>query len=351
MKKLTRHAAAALAAAVLLGAEASAASIVDLDYHTMAMEDVRTEGTLVFSDCPEFVGETGILAEGTIRGKGRIYYYHVNDMDKPVRLVIYARSRRPTEVKVTRFLQAPPGEDYIYSGRQMSYREMVSVRTPAKTVALAKGKRTIIAEENEAGLRPDWLYSGIVEVETDRPVSFGVAALPMDEDADAALAKARPVAADEHGLRGTFPMTVYREGVSVWNTDTDGPQALYFGGENALPFYRGMDELDKVKRENTGDYGITFRVRVETEGTAPYRIYFNPQGGIYLGSFKITQGRLPTYFRADDMKYRRRLLGYNTTRDYIEVGRWEAGQPITIEFLPAGATFLPVRFLFVPEIM
>lgn len=348
--KPMKFGAAALAWAVLsAGGTAWAASVVDLPYETMEMHDVSTEGTLVFSDSPEFVEETGILAEGTIRGRGRIYYYHVNEMNRPVRLVVYAQSQRPAKVTVTRQLQADPTWDYIALGRKLSFEEMVTVRSEPREVALTGQGRMVIAEERQEGLTPDFLYSGIIEVETDRPVRFGVAALPVDEDLQSALDSALPVPVDEHGLRGTFPMTVNRENVRVWNTDTDGPQAFYFGGEEAVPFYHGTDELDGVVRENTGDYGINFRIRVETEGTRPYRIYFNPQGGIYMGSFKITQGRLPLFFRTDDMKYRRHLLGYDTLGDYIEVGRWEAGKPLTIDFLPAGATFLPVRFLFVPE--
>lgn len=144
-------------------------------------------------------------------------------------------------------------------------------------------------------------------------------------------------------------MRVYRENKKVWNTDTDRPQALVLGGMGAVPFYRGIDELDGVERENTGDYGITFRIRIHTEGSKPYRIYFNPQGGVYMGAFKITQGFLPRYFRTDDMKYRGHFLGYETLRDYIDAGKWEAGKPVTIEFLAAGATYLPVRFLSCPK--
>lgn len=348
MKPFATFAAAALAAA-LCGVSASAASVMDLAYQPMEMRDVKTRGTLVFSDCPEFVQQTGILAEGTVDGKGRIYYYHVNDTGERARLVAYAVSDTAVTFDVTRFIQAAPSRDYITSGETLSFNEMVNIRPHPSAVTLEPGKRTVIAQENASGLLPDYLYSGIIEVETKEPVRFGMAMLPMEGDLQSALDAARPVPVDSHELRGTFPMTVYRENVHVWNTDTDMPQALVLGGMGAVPFYKGMDELDGVVRENTGDYGITFRITVRTEGTKPYRIYFNPQGGIYMGAFKITQGFLPHYYRTDDMKYRGHFLGYETLRDYIDAGTWESGKPVTIEFLAAGATYLPVRFLFVPE--
>lgn len=346
-----RHGAAALfaAAALFTGTAASAASVMDLSYQTMEMQDVKTEGTLVFSDCPEYVNQTGILAEGTIQGKGRIYYYHVNDTGERTRLVVYAKSNKAADAHITRFIQAAPSTDYVTSGETLSFSEMVTVRQPPLDVSLEPGKRTVVAEESKEGLLPGYLYSGIVEVETKTPVQFGVAMLPMTDDLQGALDAAQTVPVDSHELRGTFPMRVYRENKTVWNTDTDRPQALVLGGMGAVPFYRGIDELDGVERENTGDYGITFRIRIHTEGSKPYRIYFNPQGGVYMGAFKITQGFLPRYFRTDDMKYRGHFLGYETLRDYIDAGKWEAGKRVTIEFLAAGATYLPVRFLFVPE--
>lgn len=345
----TRWAAALFVGLLLAGTSPADASVMDLHYQPMEMKDVKSEGTLVFSDCPEFVTQTGLLAEGTVDGRGRIYYYHVNATGERARLVAYAVSDAPVTFDVTRFIQAAPSRDYITSGETLSFNEMVAVRQHPATVTLEPGRRTVIAAESLSGVLPDYLYSGIVEVDTKEPVRFGMAMLPMEGDLQSALDTARPVPADSHELRGTFPMTIYRENAEVWNTDAGMPQALVLGGVGAMPFQRGMDELDGVERENTGDYGITFRLTIRTEGTRPFRIYFNPQGGIYMGAFKITQGFLPHYYRTDDMKYRGHFLGYETLRDYIEAGRWEAGKPVTIEFLAAGATYLPVRFLFVPE--
>lgn len=351
MKAWKKYGLAALigTAALFCGAEASAESVLDRPYQNMEMHDVKTEGTLVFSDCPEYVQQTGVLAEGTIQGEGRIYYYHVNDTGMRTRLVVYAQSNQAADVRVTRFIQAVPSTDYVTSGETLSFSEMVAGNQTPLDIQLAPGKRTVVASEASSGMLPGYLYSGIVEVETKEPVKFGVAMLPMTGDLQGGLDAAGTVPADSHALRGTFPKTVYRENKNVWNTDAGVPQELIVGGNGSLPFYRGMDELDGTERENTGDYGTTLQIRIRTEGSKPYRIYFNPLGGVYMGSFKITQGFLPRYYRTDDMKYHGHQLGEETLDDYIDTGKWEAGKPVTIEFLAAGATYLPVRFLFVPE--
>lgn len=351
MKSL--HVLACMLALTLGAGVSAAASPLDLDYQAIEMKDTKKEGTLVLSDSPEYVDQTGILAEGTVKGAGRIYYYHVNSTGDTARLVVYAENKtdKPMEAKITKFLQGVPSTDYITSGATLSYNEMVSVHQKPVPVTLAPGERVIIAEEDAGGLLPDYLYTGLVEVETKQPVHFGTAMLPMsdDETLAAALKAAQPVPVDSHEMRGTFPMTVHKESVKAWNADKDGPASLTYGSSDSHDFYSGPDELDGVTRENTGNYGTVVYMKVNTAGTSKFHVYFNPLGGVYMGAFKMSQGFLPHYFRTDDMKYGGHWLGDGTWEDYIDAGVWQAGKPLTIEFMSAGATYLPVRFLFVPE--
>lgn len=344
-----------LGAALALGVgTAEAADILDLPYQNIEMKTTKEEGTLVFSDSPEYASTHGILADGTIKGKGRIYYYHVNSTGDAARLVVYAenKTKKPADMEVTKFLQGEPSLDYVTSGATLSFNEMVSVRQKHVPVTLAPGERRVIAEEDASGLLPDYLYTGLVEVDAKKtPLHFGTAILPMtgDETLAEALKSAAPVAVDEHEMRGTYPMAIYKENKKVWDIDKEGPAALVYGSDESHDFVSGPDELDGTVRENTGNYGITVYMTVRNKGTKPFHIYFNPLGGVYLGAFKISQGYSPRYFRTDDMKYWGRWLGDNTIYDYIDTGTWEPGKTVTIEFMAAGATYLPVRFLFVPE--
>ena len=131
MKSFTKITLSTLFSACLLGTGAAEAdSIMDLPYQTIEMKTTKMDGTLVFSDSPEYASEHGILADGTVRGKGRIYYYHVNDTGDKARLVVYAenKNKKPASFEVTKFLQGEPSLDYVTSGATLSYNEMVSVR-------------------------------------------------------------------------------------------------------------------------------------------------------------------------------------------------------------------------------
>lgn len=350
MKRMAAALLGMAAAGVAAPAEASD-PVLDLPYTAMEMKETGESGTLVLSDCPEYADQTGILASGTVKGDGRIYYYHVNSTGAPARFVMYAESDAPETIEVTKFIQGIPSRDYVTSGASLSFNELTSVRQKPSEVKLAPGVRTILAEDNAAGLLPDYLYTGILEVRSPAPVRFGTALLPEPSETESLsglLQGAKPVPADRHEMRGSFPEAVSLENRTAWNPDTDGPKALIYGGGDGRDFRKGMDELDRVVRENTGNYGTSVKLTVRTEGTSDFRIYFNPMGGVYLGTFQIRQGYSPSYFRTDDLRYRGRWIGDGTIDDYIDAGVWKAGKPVVIEFMPAGASYLPVRFLFVP---
>ena len=110
-----------------------------------------------------------------------------------------------------------------------------------------------------------------------------------------------------------------------------------------------MDELSRVKRENTGDYGVTYHVTFHNQGKGRYNLYVNAQGGVYLGTFQIgPDEKLLRTYRTDG-KLGGRWFGNGTEDDYISCGSWDMGKDLYIRFIPAGAAYLPIRFLMVPE--
>ncbi len=327
---------------------ALAASPLETEFTVLPILAVDRAGTLIFSDSPEYASAHGILAEGTVaKGAGRVYYYHVNETGKPARLVVYAQSKKPQEISVTRTVRGNPSRDYISTGRTLSFREMTSITGAPKTVQLPAGERVVIFEENQDGIRPDDLVSGIVEVETKKPITMGTALLPKETDVWMArsLQIAPYLPADSHGLRGTFPSELWWES-GPWNP-SQGAAAIVIG--DGLQFQMGYDEIDKKARENFGDYGIAYHLRVKTEGEGRFKLYINPQGGVYVGSFRIGQDeKFLKFYRTETTKKGLRF-GQDTADDLLEAGTWEAGRDLFIRFIPAGATYLPIRFLLIPE--
>ena len=110
---------ASLAAAMTMagGLTAFASSPVDETYTTLPLKQTKAEGTLIFSDCPEYADQAGILYEGTAApGKGRVYYYHVNETGGPARVLVYAKSDKKQPITVNRRIKGDASSSYIPAG-------------------------------------------------------------------------------------------------------------------------------------------------------------------------------------------------------------------------------------------
>ncbi len=345
--KLKTTIAAAICALSLYGSGA-AASPLEETYTTLPLKQVKTEGTLIFSDCPEYANAPGILYEGTVKeGKGRLYYYHVNELGTPARLVVYAESDNPQDITVLRTLKGDASRSYIPTGSTLSFREVVSPKQKEISISLPEKKRTILFEDNVKGIRKDDLVSGFVDIRTDKPVTLGAAIFPKGDDKtiQEKLDAATPLPPDSHEMRGTFASDIYFES-EPWDF-SKGNAEIVVG--HSFPFQQGHDEMSDVTRENTGDYGITYHMRIPTKGEGKYKLYINPMGGVYMGTFQIGQHqKLLQVYRTDD-KRSRGWFGHDTIEHYMEAGTWDTGKDLYLRFIPAGATYLPIRFLLVKE--
>lgn len=339
---------AAMAAAACGAVTAAGASPLDISYEEIPLEKIKAEDTLILSDSPEYARNYGILAEGTVlKGKGRIYYYHVNETGKPARLAVYGMSDKGEEIKVVRTLRGEPSRSYVPTGKTLSFREVTAKQQQPRNVMLEKGKRTILFEDNAKGIRQDDLVSGIVEVETSSPVRFGAAILPYEGCVEKHLEKARYLPPDSHEMRGTFPMHVYFES-GVWDAEKNAGKIELGSAESTAFFQEGRDELNFIGRENTGNYGITCHLTIHSKGTGKYDLYLNPNGGVFEGTLEIGQDRrLLRIYRTE--RYGTRWFGHDTIYDYEKLGTWEAGKDLYIRFIPPGACYFPIRLLFVPK--
>lgn len=120
-------------------------SPVDLDYNLIPMLVKKEDGKLIFSDCPEYADNYGILYEGTVeKGKGRVYYYHVNETGKPARVLVYAKSDKKQDITVTRTVKGDPSADYMPTGATLSFREAVNEAGDPVLVKLLPKERTVL---------------------------------------------------------------------------------------------------------------------------------------------------------------------------------------------------------------
>ena len=329
---------------------------------------VSQTDTLLLSDSPEYVGPVGgTLSAGTINGNGRIYFYHVNEMDQPHKIAIVLENQMsyPNTVHVMRQLKSVATPDYFAAGRDLSRKDLEQPLNespnarPLYSLSIPpQGRKLIFSDLENTPVYQDALFTGIVDIKTEAPVFARVMMLPMGMDAVDASHWAKNLPIDEIQLRGTYTGSKRNMEVTTPFDTTLGGAFVEVGNDREDMFINGVDEMqNKAFVRDRGNYGVSYTLKIPTKGNEPFRLYFNPLGGPYSGSFTVkalhqqgarrgqTDTRTYHIGGADGIS----ALGDGTILDSRIMGNYNAGDLLTLNFMPAGASNLPIRFLLIPE--
>ena len=329
---------------------------------------VSQTDTLLLSDSPEYVGPVGgTLSAGTINGNGRIYFYHVNEMDQPhkIAIVLENQTAYPNTVHVMRQLKSVATPDYFAAGRDLSRKDLEQPLNespnarPLYSLSIPpQGRKLIFSDLENTPVYQDALFTGIVDIKTEAPVFARVMMLPMGMDAVDASHWAKNLPIDEIQLRGTYTGSKRNMEVTTPFDTTLGGAFVEIGNDREDMFINGVDEMqNKAFVRDRGNYGVSYTLKIPTKGNEPFRLYFNPLGGPYSGSFTVkalhqqgarrgqTDTRTYHIGGADGIS----ALGDGTILDSRLMGNYNAGDLLTLNFMPAGASNLPIRFLLIPE--
>ena len=329
---------------------------------------VSQTDTLLLSDSPEYVGPVGgTLSAGTINGNGRIYFYHVNEMDQPhkIAIVLENQTAYPNTVHVMRQLKSVATPDYFAAGRDLSRKDLEQPLNespnarPLYSLSIPpQGRKLIFSDLENTPVYQDALFTGIVDIKTESPVFARVMMLPMGMDAVDASHWAKNLPIDEIQLRGTYTGSKRNMEVTTPFDTTLGGAFVEIGNDREDMFINGVDEMqNKAFVRDRGNYGVSYTLKIPTKGNEPFRLYFNPLGGPYSGSFTVkalhqqgarrgqTDTRTYHIGGADGIF----ALGDGTILDSRLMGNYNAGDLLTLNFMPAGASNLPIRFLLIPE--
>ena len=329
---------------------------------------VSQTDTLLLSDSPEYVGPVGgTLSAGTINGNGRIYFYHVNEMDQPhkIAIVLENQSAYPNTVQVMRQLKSVATPDYFAAGRDLSRKDLEHPldespnARPLYSLSIPpQGRQLIFSDLENTPVYQDALFTGIVDIKTEAPIFARVMMLPMGMDAIDASHWVKNLPIDEIQLRGTYTGAKRNMEVTTPFDTTLGGAFVEIGNDREDAFINGVDEMqNKAFVRDRGNYGVSYTLKIPTKGNEPFRLYFNPLGGPYSGSFTVkalhqqgarrgqTDTRTYHIGGADGIT----ALGDGTILDSRLMGNYNAGDLLTLNFMPAGASNLPIRFLLIPE--
>lgn len=329
---------------------------------------VSQTDTLLLSDSPEYVGPVGgTLSAGTINGNGRIYFYHVNEMDQPhkIAIVLENQTAYPNTVHVMRQLKSVATPDYFAAGRDLSRKDLEHPldespnARPLYSLSIPpQGRQLIFTDLENTPVYQDALFTGIVDIKTEAPIFARVMMLPMGMDAVDASHWAKNLPIDEIQLRGTYTGSKRNMEVTTPFDTALGGAFVEVGSDREDAFINGVDEMqNKAFVRDRGNYGVSYTLKIPTKGNEPFRLYFNPLGGPYSGSFTVkalhqqgarrgqTDTRTYHIGGADGIT----ALGDGTILDSRLMGNYNAGDLLTLNFMPAGASNLPIRFLLIPE--
>ena len=387
-------------------------NIDDYTFTPLAVKTVKEIDTLLLSDSPEYVKEPGIVAAGTLHGKSRIYFYHVNERTEPMKVGILLENKgnAPAFVEIERAIYAKPSPDYFKVGRELSKKEvnsaaldlgawanegvmipfrskalqqeikkekeslaqskklkakkieeeikkdttsrtisLVSQDTDAKEFVLRPGEvRPIFTELEKVLMKQDDLFSGIVDLSTSEPVYASVAVMEPKSTVTYGLPLLPIHPMDDVELRGTYEgMRRFHVVEPKFNSDA-GPASFEIANDREDAFISGVDETSNNKLvKNKGNYGISNVYVLRTEGNTPYALYFNPLGGAFSGTFRITSSKgVRTY----DVPVKGPYLGHETIYDTQLLDVFDRPEDLLLEYMSPGASNLPVRFLLIPQI-
>lgn len=329
---------------------------------------VSQTDTLLLSDSPEYVGPVGgTLSAGTINGNGRIYFYHVNEMDLPhkIAIVLENQTAYPTSVHVMRQLKSVATPDYFAAGRDLSRKDLEQPLNespdarPLYSLSIPpQGRQLIFSDLENTPVNRDALFTGIVDIKTEGPIFARVMMLPMGMDPVDASHWVKNLPIDEIQLRGTYTGAKRNMEVTTPFDTALGGAFVEIGNDREDTFINGVDEMqNKAFVRDRGDYGVSYTLKIPTKGNEPFRLYFNPLGGPYSGSFTVKalhqqgarRGQTDTRTYHIGGEDGISALGEGTILDSRLLGNYNAGDLLTLNFMPAGASNLPIRFLLIPE--
>ena len=238
--------------------------------------------------------------------------------------------------------------------RQQAQAEAKLKPTVLDTVTIAPGGRqAFFSKLDKIPVLQDDLFSGIFDFTSTGPVFVKVLMLPFETPSLGGALMAETLPMDEVALRGTY-VGAQRRLTLMQPFDSDlGPVSIMVVNDREDPFVEGKDELTPSDAApatavtNRGNYGVTYEVTIPTMGDRDFALFINPLGGAYAGSIKVTyDGKSEIYNVPTGARL---YLGNQTTEDSQYFNTYKAGKLLTIQFIPAGASNLPIQFLLIPQ--
>jgi hypothetical protein len=334
------------------------AGVNPLNCPEVSMAQTWTGGKLIFSDSPEKPSDRGKLYEDATLGYtsgtvyNRVFAYHVNgNSKKRLKIAILLKNLGDAtgELKVQKSGTAGPTTAYLYAGKLAFLRWLES--SAGSAVNVSPGSTVQLTTAISTSLAYNYLMTGIYDYSFDKAHQLTVCVL-RDTDVPLSVCPGLSVLSRDGHQRGTFPNAdkVYDSATGVQIDTADGiAQLPLAAGTTNDAWTVGVDATDGSSQTLTGNYGILYKVHLNTKSSDSRKLGFlvNPRGGTWGGAIWPVPGLTPGgrfLIPAGSSS-----LGDNSKGALA--GKYEPGSSFTfwMQFMPTGGSSLPLRFVAVPH--
>lgn len=322
-------------------------------------------GKLLVSNNPEEVNGQGILYQDRVGGAWRVCLHHQNKTGsepggicQPVRLLVILTNQGSSTRKITVERSGAGVHTDPQQAGCRALQQFLTNRLPCRQDVLPG--QSLSWGVNRLGFGAT--FSGLYDFFADGEMEVKVATLFCGIRGDL-TGTLRPFAL--HGnpsgsrtIRGTFSYRELKGGFSYYaGSEWRGVQLGNnpYGGYLSDPWwdwtwsqvYReeypaGWNALDRETVYNWGNYGVFYHLnfRIEHRLLGPQRtlLLFNPRGGTFYGPVRSGEAVLCPVRPVEPLT-EAMAAGHIETR---------AGENLTLSFMPAGGSSLPVRILLGP---
>lgn len=307
---------------------------------------------LIFSDSPELVGQCGVMYRDTVEGKVRLFFHHVNDMSTGKRLAVVLRRTtiRPSVVKIGPYGISHPDHDWLQAGKEAQQKYYRSKQDNGSF--MVKGITDLLAKDAPTIVRPGQLVTGIVDLESSRPVEVSIMMVPIKTDLRLALDAYSILPPDEGGhiLRGTFPTSNCHVSLTKdFSSNKLETWSIKLADNHVNPYVRGIDATTGRQVINYGNYGVMYDVTLPIKGKRDVILRFNPYGGPYAGAgiLKVEGSKEKIL----DIPEHHLAFGWNHDGETMVVGEIPEDHSAVFRFSPPGSSNLPIRLFLSPKII
>lgn len=313
-----------------------------------------TGGYLFYSDSPETVPSAGILYRDLVpAGDARIYLYHVNNTGSNAKItsVLQNAGSSTANITITRKALPTPSSNFVSVGKSGSQQFYTTTNTPS-AFTLAPGSSALLdaALDSTVVANGELLHS-VHDYTSDQPLTVTALILSSASTTLSVFGSQSFVANDANKRQGTYTHST-RENLTAFTYDTtENIKRVRIADQNSLnvdSFMPGTDaESSNASSPLSGNYGVNYKINISvvSSDSRKLALLVNPRGGTYAGYFKVTT---PSGTFGQMVPSSSNIPDGNSAGMIGRLDPLSSARTITIEFMPAGASPLPIEIALVP---